>query len=297
MSENLSADGLRFVSAASVSLEEFAEAFTAGFTGYPVQITFDVHKLSRKIRTEQYDLEHSFVAYDGGARVGMAVLAIRGEAGWCGGLGVVPERRGRGFGRVMVAALLDRARAAGLRSLKLEVLDKNTAALRLYEAAGLRVVRDLLVLERARDEFAGTGAVEGDALKVEGEASEAGGEALEEAASSELLPHFARLHAPAPAWQRDLSAVLAARTRGLRLGPRESPRAYALVSEGLDGKTYLTDLAAEDADAARELSSGLARVGGDLRIINEPEQSLFVAPLLERGFELTARQHEMRVEL
>jgi ribosomal protein S18 acetylase RimI-like enzyme len=290
MSENLSANGLRFVSAAHVPLEEFAEAFTAGFSGYPIAITFDVSKLSRKARTEQYDLEHSLVAYDGGARVGMAVLAIRGEAGWCGGFGVVPERRGQGLGRRMMAALLENARAAGLRRLTLEVLDENAAALRLYEGAGLRIARDLLVLERPEGRRAESSAVGGGALEV-------GGEALEEAAPSELLPHFARLHAVAPAWQRDLPSLFAARSRGLRLGPRERPRAYALLSEGLDGKTYLNDLAAEDAAAARELSAHLARLRADLRVINEPEQSLFVAPLLERGFEESMRQHEMLIEL
>jgi GNAT superfamily N-acetyltransferase len=283
MSENLSANGLRFVSAAHIPLEEFAEAFTAGFSGYPIAITFDVSKLSRKARTEQYDLEHSLVAYDDGARVGMAVLAIRGEAGWCGGFGVVPERRGQGLGRRMLAALLKNARAAGLRRLTLEVLDENAAALRLYEGAGLRIARDLLVLEGPEGGRA--------------ESSAAGGEALEEAAPSELLAHFARLHAVAPTWQRDLPSLFAARSRGLRLGPRERPRAYALLSEGLDGKTYLNDLAAEDAAAARELSARLAHLRADLRVINEPEQSLFVAPLLECGFEESMRQHEMLIEL
>jgi hypothetical protein len=69
------------------------------------------------------------------------------------------------------------------------------------------------------------------------------------------------------------------------------------MSEPVDGFTYLTDLAAEDADAARELSSGLSRVEGALRVINEPEQSIFVAPLAEHGFAEIHRQHEMAIEL
>lgn len=234
---------LRFVSASSVSLEEYAETFTAGFGGYPLPLTFDAPKLSRKIRTEQYDLLHSLIAYEGDERAGVAVLAIRGEAGWCGGFGVVPERRGRGVGRLLMEELLKSARAAGVRRLKLEVLAGNTAARRLYEGAGLRVVRDLLVLERDAESFA----PEGDAL--------------EDAATAELLPHFARLHLVAPAWQRDLPAMLVGRSRGLRLGPRECPRAYALLWEGSDGKRYLSDLAASDAASARELSAGLARRG------------------------------------
>ncbi|HKG13883.1 MAG TPA: GNAT family N-acetyltransferase [Pyrinomonadaceae bacterium] len=275
--------GLRLVPASSVSLAEFAAAFTDGFRGYAVHLDDDAEKLSRRVRADHYDLHHSLVAYDGDERVGMAALAVRGEAGWCGGLAVVPERRGRGVGRLLMRALLEKARAAGVRRLTLEVLAGNTAARRLYEGAGMRVVRELLVLERAEGRDAESSALEGVSL--------------EEAAPSELLPHFARLHTVAPAWQRDLPSLLVAVTRGLRLGPRESPRAYALVSEGRDGKTYLSDLAAEDAGAARELSAGLASVGGALRIINEPEQSLFVAPLLEQGFAETHRQHEMAIEL
>jgi ribosomal protein S18 acetylase RimI-like enzyme len=279
----LTNERLRFVPATSVSLEEFAAAFTAGFSGYAVPLEVDAPKLSRRIRVDHYDLQHSLVAYDGDERVGMVALAIRGAAGWCGGLGVVPERRGRGVGRLLMGALLERARAAGLRTLTLEVLASNTPARRLYEGAGMRVVRDLFVLER------------GERLEAEPLARD--GVALDEAGASELLPHFTRLHKVAPAWQRDLPSLLVGSTRGLRLGPRESPRAYALLLEGSDGKTYLPDLAAEDAGAARELSAGLAGVAGSLGIINEPEQSHFVAPLLEQGFVETARQHEMAMEL
>jgi len=275
----LTSESLRFASASSVSLEEYAEVFTAGFIGYEPPIVFDVSKLARKVRTEQYDLEHSLIAYEGEERAGVAVLAVRGERGWCGGFGIVPGLRGRGVGRLLINEFLKSARKAGVCRLSLEVLRENEVARRLYESVGMRVVRDLLVLDREAERFAPEG------------------RELEEAEAKDLLPHFARLHTVAPAWQRDLPALLAARARGLRLGPREMPRAYALISEGGDGKTYFTDLAAEDEDAARELSSGLARITGALRIVNEPLQSPFVAPLFEHGFVETLRQYEMAIEL
>lgn len=275
---------LRFVSVSSVSLEAFAEAFTAGFSGYAIPLEIDAARLSRTLRADQYDLQHSRIAYEGDELAGMVTLAIRGEAGWCGGLGVVPERRGRGFGRVLTQELLKSARAAGVRRLTLEVLVGNTAAKRLYDGVGMRVVRDVLVLER----------VEG--REAESQPREV--VALEDAALAELLPHFARLHAVAPTWQRDLPSMFAVALRGLRLGPRESPRAYALLLAGRDGKTYLLDLAAESAAAARELTAALARgVAGNIRVLNEPEDSFFVAPLLENGFVETDRQHEMEIEL
>lgn len=274
----------RFAPASSLSLEAYAAAFTEGFRGYHRTLESDAPKMSRLGRVYNYDFHHSLVAYEGEEIVGVAVLAIRGERGWCGGFGVAPAFRRRGVGRALMSAMLASARDAGLRRLSLEVSEHNPTARRLYEWAGLRVTRDLLLIERAEG--------------VEHAPRELEGGPLEEAAVSELLSHFARLHRVAPAWQRDLPTMLAGLSRGLRLGPRESPRAYALVSEGADGETYVIDLAAESAEDARELTAALARrVAGRVRVLNEPEESLFVAPLLENGFAEFERQREMTIEL
>jgi ribosomal protein S18 acetylase RimI-like enzyme len=276
------------VSASSVSLEEYAAAFTAAFQGYQYPVSVDAAWLARRARIEQHDLQQSLLAYEGGAVVGVAGLAIRGFEGWVCGFGVVPERRGRGLGREMMAAIVERARACGLRRLSLEVLARNTPARRLYEGAGMWVARDLLMLEREGGARAGD-----DAAGLEGEAAPE----LKETTPEELLGHFARLHAEPPAWQRDLAALLVRRSRGLYLGPRARPRAYALLSEWDDGNTYFSDLAASDAASAEELSAALVRLAGTLKILNEPEHSLFVAPLLGRGFVETDRQHEMVLSL
>ncbi len=287
--------GLRFVSASSVSLEEYAAAFTAAFQGYQFPVAVDAAWLARRARIEQHDLQQSFLVYDGDAVVGVSGMAIRGYAGWVCGFGVIPERRRRGLGREMMRALVERARACGLRRLSLEVLVRNTAARRLYEGAGMQVSRDLLMLDRAAPQ-----PVPDDAAASKGGAPARLKEAvpgLREAATLELLGHFARLHAAPPAWQRDLPCLLAGRTRGLYLGERARPRAYALLSEWTDGNTYLSDLAASDAASAEELCGALAGLAGTLKVLNESEHSLFVGPLLERGFVETERQHEMVMSL
>jgi ribosomal protein S18 acetylase RimI-like enzyme len=272
---------LRFVSASTVSLEEYAAAFTAAFQGYQFPIAMDAAALARRVRFEQYDLENSLLAYDGEALAGVAGLAVRGDAGWVAGFGVVPEQRGRGRGRELMSALLERARALGLRRLSLEVLARNTAARALYERAGMRVERDVLIMERAEDGAGGDGP----------------GVALQEAEPAELLRHFARLHAVRPAWQRDLPSLLVANLRGLRLGEPGRPRAYALLGRPKPDGTYVSDLAAAGEPDARALCDGLVTVAGTLKIVNEPEHSLFVRPLLERGFVETERQHEMHLTL
>jgi len=280
------------VSAASVSLEEYADALTAAFRGYQFPMVLDVALLARKVRLEQHDLQHSLVAYEGDRVAGAAALAVRADAGWVGGFGIVPEQRGRGRGRELMSALLEQARACKLRRLSLEVLAQNAAARRLYEGAGMHVVRDLLILERAADSGAGAGTVAGgDSLKVE----EA--DSLKEAAPSELLTHFARLHAEPPAWQRGLPSLLVGNLRGLYLSERERPRAYALLGRAQDGNTYVSDLAAASAVDAAALCASLKGVAGALKIVNEPEHSLFTAPLLANGFVETERQHEMQMSL
>lgn len=294
--------GLRFVSASSVSLEEYAAAFTAAFQGYQLPVAVDAAWLARRARIEQHDLQQSFLVYDGDAIVGVSGMAIRGYAGWVCGFGVIPERRRRGLGREMMRVVVERARACGLRRLSLEVLVRNTPARRLYEGAGMHVSRDLLMLDRAAPQSApdNAAASKGAAparLKKAGAGLKKTAPGLKEAATLELLGHFARLHAAPPAWQRDLPCLLAGRTRGLYLGARARPRAYALLSDWTDGNTYLPDLAASDAASAEELCTALAGLAGTLKVLNESEHSLFVGPLLERGFVETERQHEMVMSL
>ena len=144
-------DGLTLVSAADVSLAEFASAFTAGFEGYAHPVVLDAPRLARFVRLDNYDLENSLVAYEGGEAVGVAVIAARASAGWVPALGVVPHRRGRGLGRRMMAALLERARASGLQRLTLDVIVRNVTARRIYEELGMRVTRDLVLREHTAE--------------------------------------------------------------------------------------------------------------------------------------------------
>jgi ribosomal protein S18 acetylase RimI-like enzyme len=55
------------------------------------------------------------------------------------GLAVAEEARGRGVGRALVRAAVDRARAQGFRRITLRVLGHNAPARRLYESEGFVV--------------------------------------------------------------------------------------------------------------------------------------------------------------
>jgi len=57
-------------------------------------------------------------------------------------IAVVPSRRGRGIGELLLTSLLDRARADGVRQVSLSV-ERENPALRLYEKHGFGVVREV----------------------------------------------------------------------------------------------------------------------------------------------------------
>ena len=56
-------------------------------------------------------------------------------------LAVFPERRGKGFGRALLARCVDALRAEGARDLVLEVGVENAPAIALYESLGFRKER------------------------------------------------------------------------------------------------------------------------------------------------------------
>ncbi|MEM9797382.1 MAG: GNAT family N-acetyltransferase [Pseudomonadota bacterium] len=56
------------------------------------------------------------------------------------GICVAPEARGRGLGTALLRAVRERARADGLRRVRLDVVDSNPRARALYEREGFRPV-------------------------------------------------------------------------------------------------------------------------------------------------------------
>jgi len=57
------------------------------------------------------------------------------------GIGVSPKMRGRGIGTILLHSLLEYAKQEGYRSVRLDVIDTNPAARRLYERVGFVPVK------------------------------------------------------------------------------------------------------------------------------------------------------------
>lgn len=77
---------------------------------------------------------------EGYAGAPWSVRAADGEFSVIHALGVLPPHHGRGFARELVRAAIDKTRAKGMKALRLDVLNGNLPAVKLYESEGFRFV-------------------------------------------------------------------------------------------------------------------------------------------------------------
>jgi ribosomal protein S18 acetylase RimI-like enzyme len=111
----------------------------------------DEPPLSRYVQGWGRPGDRAFIAIDDFLPVGAAwyrlFRADEAGFGWIDeqtpelAIAVVPSKRGRGFGRELLEALLERAREDGFATLSLSV-DKQNPAVTLYEREGFERVRD-----------------------------------------------------------------------------------------------------------------------------------------------------------
>lgn len=105
-----------------------------------IEDTIETHKHTGRFTPRSWRL-----VLEGGKPLGVAMvnnLKGRGELVY---LGVVPEARGRGIGRTLLARAIRDTAEKGLARMGLAVDVKNTPAMRLYEGANFHEVRRRLV--------------------------------------------------------------------------------------------------------------------------------------------------------
>ncbi|HWQ13674.1 MAG TPA: GNAT family N-acetyltransferase [Roseiflexaceae bacterium] len=272
-----------FVPAAAFSLEALADLFARSFAEYFYPANVTAADMAWRVRVENIDLWHSVVLVVGGEPAGLALLALRPGRAWCGGFGVTLPHRGRGLSHRLITALIERAREAQAPLLTLEVLSRNERAIATYTRAGLRITRDLLIVEWRRPE---------------GEPAAPAPTGVVEAEAATLLHHFHALHPVQAAWQRDLpSLLMRGPLAGFALGNPAAPAAYALVQPQAAGAARIVDLAAREAETAGQVLAALQARFTRLSSINEPSDAPHMPALAAAGFAEVDRQHDMEIVL
>ena len=261
--------------ASSLPLGELAEVFTAGFEGYLVPMQIQEPGLRTMVHALDLDLDASRVAFVDGEPAGLVLLGIRGDEGWIGGMGVRAADRRRGIGVAVMDGVLEEARARGVGLVRLEVIDANEPAVRLYDRLGFRHVRDVAVWTLDADP---------------------GDSGAREASLDEAHARTRELRTEREPWQRDDGTVERLR--------EATPPPYGLVDE--DGAAVfrvsgpaasLLQLGASTEAAAERLVRAVRAEGTSLHALNYPESHAATRALRALGGRVDFHQHELELRL
>ena len=264
--------GFDLVQASELPVDVLAATFNAGYEGYAFPVRLDAQAFLALNEPSDVDFARSRVALSQGEPVGICLLAVRGDLGWIGGLGIAASARRRGLGRLLMEAVLEEASAAGLRGVSLEVLERNDAAITLYERLGFATRRMLEVWTM-------------DAAAPPSRAVVA---ALDWAQA-----WIAANRAQPEPWQRADESLAHLVERAVELeGLVFADRAAAVLRRAGDGVSIL-QLVARDEDAAVELLAAARARGATLRFVNVPEGDPASTALQRLGGRLEVRQLEM----
>jgi ribosomal protein S18 acetylase RimI-like enzyme len=137
------------VPASSFTADELAELFNRTRDGFIVPMSMNAKKMQTYIRSYDIDLDASWVLYDTEEQMaGLGMLGVRDDRAWITRLGIIPERRGKCMGQLLMETLIQSARIKAARLIQLEVIEGNTPAHSLFTKLGFQDTRRLLIIRR-----------------------------------------------------------------------------------------------------------------------------------------------------
>lgn len=130
--------------ASEYTIPFLADLMTRGFEGYIVSINITDNVLHTMIRRDGIDLTSSRVLVRDEEPIGVAFIARRGWTSRLAAFGITSNARNGGVGTWAMEQLLQEARERGEKEMLLEVIEQNTAGVKLYERVGFTKIRRLV---------------------------------------------------------------------------------------------------------------------------------------------------------
>ena len=248
------------------SAEDFNTFFRGGaFGAYDI---FTKRSYADFVHRNDIDLAQAIVVEEGSAKLGALAFGVRGTRSWFGLIGVDPQYRREGIAARMMADAIAAVQARGVRTIELEVNQRNAAPIALCESFGFTRRGELLVWARDPNGVAAA------PLPVRRYPEPA-------------VRAVAQL--PSVCWQREPRSVARAGSVALLT----LPGAYAYVRID-DEFAHVLDAAAHDAVRARALVDILnERVPYDVTLNNEPAGSPLCDALGDGEWRIVERQYLM----
>lgn len=273
------------VPAADLSYDRLTFLINQAYLNYYLPIWIDAAQFARMCAIEDIDLRKSVVAISDDTPVAIALLALRGDAGWLSGVGVLAPWRRRGIARRIIESIQAVAKAEALRTLRLEVLVQNEGGLALYQQLDFRWERDLLVLTLE------PGACDPQPLPP----------GVAPASPGVILAHYAAFHDTRMPWQRQLASCLHHQDelRGLALWEASRMAGYVLYHLQ-QGNHVVVDLAVDPGhphrlQVARTLLTAMHSARPDMggSTINLPTDDPLLPAFTGLHYRIWQRQHEL----
>jgi ribosomal protein S18 acetylase RimI-like enzyme len=140
------ASSVKLLSACQFTYEELVAAYNRTRVDYIVPMPMNAARLREYVHNYDVDMKASTVAVEGGRILGLAMLGVRPGHTWITRLGVLPVKRRRGTGQLLMEHLVACSRRLGVPYVTLDVIKHNDPAYYLFLKLGFRAVRELLVI-------------------------------------------------------------------------------------------------------------------------------------------------------
>ena len=195
-----------------------------------------------------------------------------------------------GVGHGLMRAFVEEGRRLGLRELSLSANSENVPALRIYEGAGFRISRDILILSATLDDLHLTGR-ESDITVTSPDPT------------AELIARWFFGEDPSPCWWRDLPALLAHSNKRALVSERNGHETACLFYRLLS-YDYISPLhfgltpEARTEDVGALLAASTANIQATSFLLDgEPKGSRVHHFLRDLGFTEAGCEYEMMLKL
>lgn len=135
---------ISLIPASDFPIPALADLMTRSFEGYFVPVNITDMALHAMIRRDGIDLTASRVLMKDDDQIGIAFIARRGWTSRLAAMGITSDARSGGVGTWAMEKLIEEAKARGEKEMVLEVIEQNTAGVKLYEKVGFTKVRRLV---------------------------------------------------------------------------------------------------------------------------------------------------------
>ena len=139
---------VELVPANRYTFEELTAAYNQTRVDYIVPMPMNAARLREYVHNYDVDMDASAVAVEGEQILGLVMLGVRPGHTWITRLGVLPVKRRRGAGQILMEYLIAQSRRLKVGYILLEVIKGNLPAYYLFRKLGFNQVRELLVLRR-----------------------------------------------------------------------------------------------------------------------------------------------------